>query len=99
MFVFVIHTTLPKTLDSYYQESGRVGRYGQVTHCLLFYSNSDIPRMRNSFHCPDFSKMVDYCKDKRTCRSAMQLIYLVEEEFDPKICRSNPNTACDNCGG
>ena len=38
---YVIHTFLPKSMEQYHRESGRVGRDGNMSHCILFYSDSD----------------------------------------------------------
>ena len=93
----VVHCTLPKSIEGYYQETGRAGRDGLPSECVLFFNEGDRAKQEYFIQAmtgearavaeKQLQQMVDYCR-LTTCRRGYLLQYFGD---------STSGATCGNC--
>ncbi|XP_043289235.1 ATP-dependent DNA helicase Q1-like [Venturia canescens] len=94
---FVIHHCISKSMENFYQESGRAGRDGRKAACIVLYRLPDIFRLstmvfQDKVGLQNLYKVLEYCLDPTTCRRSLIATHF-EEKWSPSDC----SQMCDHC--
>jgi ATP-dependent DNA helicase RecQ len=97
---FVIHYNIPKSIENYYQETGRAGRDGLEGNCILYYSHTDVTKLEHFLRDKPLSErevgaqLIDETvafAESGVCRRR-SLLHYFGEDWEQKNCNN-----CDNC--
>ncbi|KAE8244206.1 hypothetical protein A4X13_0g6763 [Tilletia indica] len=103
---YVIHHTLPSSLEGYYQETGRAGRDGLSSTCILYFAYKDSTSIQRLIQNGEgtwaqkeqrrnnLHQVISYCMNRTDCRRVLVLQY-----FGEIFPRENCHHSCDNCKG
>jgi bloom syndrome protein len=106
---YVIHTSMPKSIEGYYQQIGRSGRDGKPAHCIMYYSEKDADVLRNMVsddstdenlvppvrNTDRIDDMYHLCQNTKECLKLQMCNYL-GEYLVRDVC-SRSETKCRNC--